>query len=36
MSTDPKATVPLRKGFQHEFDPDVVRAHLVPGETWWG
>src|SRR5882724_892071 len=27
MSTDPKANVPLRKGFQHEFDPDVVRDH---------
>ena len=25
-----------RPGLGIELNPDVVRAHLVPGETWWG
>ncbi len=29
-------TVPDRPGLGIELDPDVVQAHLVPGETWWG
>ena len=23
-------------GLGIELNPDVVRAHLAPGETWWG
>ncbi|MCZ6671954.1 MAG: mandelate racemase/muconate lactonizing enzyme family protein [Verrucomicrobia bacterium] len=25
-----------KPGLGIELDPDVVKAHLVPGETWWG
>ena len=25
-----------RPGLGIELNPDVVRAHLAPGETWWG
>ena len=25
-----------KPGLGYELNPDVVRAHLVPGETWWG
>lgn len=28
--------VSTRPGLGFELNPDVVRAHLVPGETWWG
>jgi L-alanine-DL-glutamate epimerase-like enolase superfamily enzyme len=28
--------VPDKPGLGIELNPDVVRAHLVPGETWWG
>ncbi len=28
--------VPDRPGLGIELNPDVVKAHLVPGETWWG
>ncbi len=28
-------TVPDKPGLGIELDPDVVRAHLAPGETWW-
>lgn len=28
--------VPNKPGLGIELNPDVVRAHLVPGETWWG
>jgi L-alanine-DL-glutamate epimerase-like enolase superfamily enzyme len=29
-------TVPNTPGLGIELNPDVVRAHLAPGETWWG
>ena len=25
-----------KPGLGIEMNPDVVRAHLAPGETWWG
>jgi L-alanine-DL-glutamate epimerase-like enolase superfamily enzyme len=25
-----------KPGIGVELNPDVVRAHLAPGETWWG
>ena len=25
-----------KPGLGIELNPDIVRAHLVPGETWWG
>ena len=25
-----------RPGLGIELNPDVVRAHLAPGEVWWG
>ena len=25
-----------RPGLGIELNPDVVRAHLAPGEAWWG
>jgi hypothetical protein len=25
-----------KPGLGIELNPDVVRAHLAPGETWWG
>jgi len=28
--------VPNKPGLGIELDPDVVKAHLAPGETWWG
>jgi L-alanine-DL-glutamate epimerase-like enolase superfamily enzyme len=28
--------VPDRPGLGLELNPDVVKAHLAPGETWWG
>ena len=28
--------VPDGPGLGIELDPDVVSAHLAPGETWWG
>ena len=28
--------VPDKPGLGIELDADVVKAHLVPGETWWG
>ena len=27
---------PTKPGLGIELNPDVVKAHLVPGETWWG
>jgi L-alanine-DL-glutamate epimerase-like enolase superfamily enzyme len=29
-------TIQDKPGYGIELNPDVVRAHLVPGETWWG
>jgi len=29
-------TVPDKPGLGIELNPDVVKGHLVPGETWWG
>ncbi|MCL6544430.1 MAG: mandelate racemase/muconate lactonizing enzyme family protein [Bryobacteraceae bacterium] len=29
-------TLPDKPGLGIELNPDVVRAHLAPGETWWG
>lgn len=28
--------VPNKPGLGIELNPDVIKAHLVPGETWWG
>ncbi len=28
--------IPDRPGLGIELNPEVVKAHLVPGETWWG
>lgn len=28
--------VPNKPGLGIELDPDVVKAHLAPGESWWG
>jgi L-alanine-DL-glutamate epimerase-like enolase superfamily enzyme len=28
--------VPNKPGLGLELNPDVVKAHLAPGETWWG
>ena len=25
-----------KPGLGIELNPDIVRAHLAPGETWWG
>jgi L-alanine-DL-glutamate epimerase-like enolase superfamily enzyme len=27
--------VPKKPGLGFELNPDVIKAHLVPGETWW-
>ncbi len=29
-------TIRDKPGFGIELNPDVVKAHLAPGETWWG
>ena len=29
-------TIQDRPGYGIEINPDVARAHLAPGETWWG
>jgi L-alanine-DL-glutamate epimerase-like enolase superfamily enzyme len=29
-------TLPEKPGLGIELNPDVVKAHLVPGQTWWG
>lgn len=36
LSRDGFVTVPDRPGLGIELDPDVVKAHLAAGETWWG
>lgn len=36
LSQEGFVTVPDRPGLGIELDPDVVKAHLAPGETWWG
>ena len=28
--------VPDKPGLGLELNPEVVKAHLAPGETWWG
>ncbi len=29
-------TIQDKPGYGVEIDPDVAKAHLAPGETWWG
>lgn len=29
-------TITTKPGYGVELNPDVARAHLAPGETWWG
>ena len=29
-------TLPDKPGLGIELNPDVVKAHLAKGETWWG
>jgi len=29
-------TIQDKPGYGIEINPDVARAHLAPGETWWG
>ena len=29
-------TVQDKPGYGIELNPDVAKAHLAPGETWWG
>jgi L-alanine-DL-glutamate epimerase-like enolase superfamily enzyme len=29
-------TIPDKSGYGIELNPDVAKAHLAPGETWWG
>ena len=29
-------TITNKPGYGVELNPDVARAHLAPGETWWG
>ena len=29
-------TIQDKPGYGIELNPDVARAHLAPGETWWG
>lgn len=36
LSQDGFVAVPDRPGLGIELDPDVVKAHLATGETWWG
>lgn len=36
LTKDGFVTVPDQPGLGIELDPDVVQAHLAPGETWWG
>jgi L-alanine-DL-glutamate epimerase-like enolase superfamily enzyme len=36
LCQDGHVQVPDGPGLGIELDPDVVKAHLVPGETWWG
>lgn len=36
LTQDGFVTVPDQPGLGIELDPDVVKAHLAPGETWWG
>jgi L-alanine-DL-glutamate epimerase-like enolase superfamily enzyme len=33
---DGRILIPDKPGLGVEPDPDYVRAHLAPGETWWG
>ena len=36
LCKDGYVTVPDKPGLGIELNPDVVKAHLMPGETWWG
>ena len=36
LCVDGFVTVPDKPGLGTELDPDVVKAHLAEGETWWG
>ena len=29
-------TIQDKPGYGVELNPDVAKAHLAPGETWWG
>jgi L-alanine-DL-glutamate epimerase-like enolase superfamily enzyme len=29
-------TIQDKPGYGIELNPDVAKAHLAPGETWWG
>ena len=33
---DGRILIPDKPGLGVEPNPDYVRAHLAPGETWWG
>ena len=35
LCRDGFVTVPNKAGLGIELNPDVVKAHLAPGETWW-
>ena len=36
LCEDGFVTLSNKPGLGIELDPDVVKAHLVPGEKWWG
>lgn len=36
MFTDGYLTIQDKPGYGIEINPDVAKAHLAPGETWWG
>lgn len=36
MFKDGYYTIQDKPGYGVELNPDVVKAHLAPGETWWG
>jgi L-alanine-DL-glutamate epimerase-like enolase superfamily enzyme len=29
-------TIEDKPGYGIELNPDAIKAHLAPGETWWG
>jgi L-alanine-DL-glutamate epimerase-like enolase superfamily enzyme len=36
LCVDGFVTIPDKPGLGIELNPDVVKAHLAEGETWWG
>ena len=36
ISKDGYFTIQDKPGYGVEINPDVARAHLAPGEKWWG